>query len=89
MSAPGPYYRDDPPTAAEIAAHAEREDCSVWGAMGNWMVLEAADQTVCVTAVLLGCGGPADTETVAQHRDAVWRPLNIHGDPVPWPEVSR
>lgn len=90
---PRSHYRDTPPTAAEIVAHAERDDleCDIWRGSCHWMALLRSDQTVEVVVVRLGgdCGEQHDKAVIESVGDVIaWRPLDIMGEPVPWPEVE-
>lgn len=83
------HWRGDPPTMAEVQAHAARDNCNVWAGMTQWMILQPTDQTWMVMVVNIQADNPEQYTTNIQYAldqgACAFRPLTIMGDVIPWP----
>lgn len=74
-------WRDRPPTAEEVAAHALAHPCD--DGCGSWLHRYNGH----VEVVALNTRNAAIFCAYGRDRSA-WRPLTASGDPAPWPEVT-
>ena len=77
------YWRKSPPTKEELLAHSKAHEAEPGTA--NWARLVLIDGEIDLQNYALGPeSAPCAIETHSHHVIA-YRPLNLVGDPVPWP----
>ena len=82
------FWRDNPPTPAEVKAHADRRGCNVWAGETQWMILVPMDQTVMAEIVTFKVETyEADLKHAQDQGACAYRPVTIDGNILPWPVV--